>query len=251
MAEPYVRRAFGPVFGGVPIAAAVSTGGQIGDLLYWDSGNNRWDLADALDGTKIPRAILIGMPLVGVANADASGSVAFGAIIRDDDAPFVRNTLYYLRDRTNGTAVSTTTLQATRPTVAGGYGVPVGRAFSTSEIMVWVNPAGIGDTGKAENGTAANPAFTFEADMDTGMYRVTTNQLGLAVAGALIVVGKANGLNFGTVAPAFGTTQGTNVAIFEGGTAPAGTLATSSAIFASTTVMRKIIADGTVSNIET
>ena len=51
---------------------------------------------------------------------------------------------------------------------------------------------------------------------------------------------------------AFATTQPTGSHVFLGTlTAPVGAITQSSAIFASTTVMRKIIADGTASNIET
>lgn len=49
----------------------------------------------------------------------------------------------------------------------------------------------------------------------------------------------------------FGTTQPDAAAVFQSGTAPVGAVTTAGAIFASATVMRKIIADGTASNIET
>ena len=50
---------------------------------------------------------------------------------------------------------------------------------------------------------------------------------------------------------AFGTTQPTAAVVMQSQTAPVGTLTTGSAIFSSTTVVRKIIADGTASNVET
>ena len=49
---------------------------------------------------------------------------------------------------------------------------------------------------------------------------------------------------------AFGTTEPTQAVILEAGTAPAGAITTSSGIFSSSTVLRKIIADGTVSNVQ-
>ena len=49
---------------------------------------------------------------------------------------------------------------------------------------------------------------------------------------------------------AFATTEPTSAIIFKAGTAAAGAIVTSSALFASSTVLRKIIADGTVSNVE-
>ena len=64
------------------------------------------------------------------------------------------------------------------------------------------------------------------------------------------VVETARGIEIGN-SQAFGTTQGTNEAVFQSGTAPAGTLTTGCAIFTDGTSMRKIIAANTVSNIET
>lgn len=47
----------------------------------------------------------------------------------------------------------------------------------------------------------------------------------------------------------FGTTEPTQSVVLEAGTAPAGAITTSSGIFASSTVLQKIIANGTVSNV--
>ena len=62
----------------------------------------------------------------------------------------------------------------------------------------------------------------------------------------------ANGLNIrvGTIA-AFATTQPTNAIVFQGGTEFAGAIVTSGGLMSSATVVRKIIADGTASNVET
>ena len=49
---------------------------------------------------------------------------------------------------------------------------------------------------------------------------------------------------------AFASTEPTSAVVFKQGTAPAGAITTSSAIFTNGTLMRKIIADGTVSNIQ-
>jgi hypothetical protein len=63
------------------------------------------------------------------------------------------------------------------------------------------------------------------------------------------IVEGAPKLTLGTVT-AFGTTQPTNTLVFKIGTAPAGTIVTSCAIFTDGTVLKKIIAANTVSNIE-
>ena len=49
---------------------------------------------------------------------------------------------------------------------------------------------------------------------------------------------------------AFATTDPTSAVVFKTGTAAAGAIVTSSALFASATVLRKIIADGTISDVE-
>ena len=48
---------------------------------------------------------------------------------------------------------------------------------------------------------------------------------------------------------AFASTEPTSAVVFKTGTAPAGAIVTSSALFANDTVLRKIIADGTVSSV--
>jgi len=50
---------------------------------------------------------------------------------------------------------------------------------------------------------------------------------------------------------AFATTQPTSALVMKQGTAPSGAVATSGGIFADGTVVKKIIAAGTVSNVET
>ena len=48
---------------------------------------------------------------------------------------------------------------------------------------------------------------------------------------------------------AFASTEPTSAVVFKTGTAPAGALVTSSAVFANATVLRKLVADGTVSSV--
>lgn len=62
----------------------------------------------------------------------------------------------------------------------------------------------------------------------------------------------ANGKNIrvGTIS-AFTTTEPTNAIVFRTGTEFAGAITTAGGLMSSNTVLRKIIADGTVSNVET
>ena len=60
----------------------------------------------------------------------------------------------------------------------------------------------------------------------------------------------AGNIRLGAV-EAFGTTEPTSAIVFKSGTAFSGAITTSGGIQASDTVLRKIIAAGTVSNVET
>lgn len=53
------------------------------------------------------------------------------------------------------------------------------------------------------------------------------------------------------VVSTFASTEPTSALVMKQGTAPAGAITTSGGLFSSATVVRKIIADGTVSNVET
>ena len=75
---------------------------------------------------------------------------------------------------------------------------------------------------------------------------VTTGNLTVTAGDDRVTAGN---LRLGAVS-AFGTTEPTSAAVFKVGTAPAGTITTSCAIFTNGTVMRKIIAANTVTNIE-
>lgn len=52
------------------------------------------------------------------------------------------------------------------------------------------------------------------------------------------------------VVSAFATSEPTSAMVFKTGTAPAGAITTSGGVFSSATVMRRIVAAGTVTNIE-
>ena len=89
---------------------------------------------------------------------------------------------------------------------------------------------------------------------DTGAYltvpdggiTVTAGDLTVTAGDAHVV---AQNLYMGAET-AFASTEPTSAVVFKQGTAPAGAIGTSSALFTNGTLMRKIIADGTVSNIQ-
>lgn len=81
----------------------------------------------------------------------------------------------------------------------------------------------------------------------TGGITASTGNI-VATAGDLRVT--AGNARLGAVS-AFATTEPTSALVMKAGTAPAGAIATSGGLFSSATVVQKIIADGTVSNVET
>ena len=89
---------------------------------------------------------------------------------------------------------------------------------------------------------------------------LTTNGLGVTAGGIGITAGDltvtagdahvvAQNLYMGAET-AFATTEPTSAIIFKQGTQAAGAIVTSTALMANATVLRKIIADGTISNVE-
>ena len=97
-------------------------------------------------------------------------------------------------------------------------------------------------------------------DDATNDLTLTTNGLTIAAGGATVTAGDvvvtagdahvvAQNLYMGAET-AFATTEPTSAIIFKQGTQAAGAIVTSTALMANATVLRKIIADGTISNVE-
>jgi hypothetical protein len=97
-------------------------------------------------------------------------------------------------------------------------------------------------------------------DDATNDLTLTTNGLTIAAGGATVTAGDltvtagdahvvAENLYMGAET-AFATTEPTSAIIFKQGTQAAGAIVTSTALMANATVLRKIIADGTISNVE-
>ena len=120
----------------------------------------------------------------------------------------------------------------------------------------------------ADGGSGFDPAATIVCEVDgtpgaatdmPGLVRIQTSPDGSQTPATVLTcradrsVEISNGspkLTMGTVS-AFSTTKPTNTLVFREGTAPAGAITTAGGLFSSATVVRKIIADGTVSNVET
>lgn len=121
-------------------------------------------------------------------------------------------------------------------------GTPVSAALAANSLMI-SNITVSGDIALYVNtGTVSEQAIF----IDGSAKNLALGQTGWAVN----VLNGAVKLTLGTVS-AFGTTQPTNALVMRAGTAPAGAITTAGGLFSSTTVVQKIIADGTVSNVET
>lgn len=102
------------------------------------------------------------------------------------------------------------------------------------------------------NGTLLASYSASTPNAVTGAFSATTTVTGgtglVATAGDGRIT--AGNLRLGAV-ETFATTEPTSAVVMKTGTAPAGAITTSGGIFSSATVVQKIIAAGTVSNVET
>ena len=111
-----------------------------------------------------------------------------------------------------------------------------------SNLEVWVNGTNVGVWDDATNDLVLP---TNGLTVTAGGATVTAGDLTVTAGDAHVV---AQNLYKGAET-AFATTEPTSAIIFKTGTQAAGAIVTSSALFANDTVLRKIIADGTVSNV--
>jgi hypothetical protein len=91
-------------------------------------------------------------------------------------------------------------------------------------------------------------AFTATTTVTAGTGSTTTTGNTVNTAGDVRVT--AGNVRLGVVS-AFASTEPTSTIVFKQGTAPVGAVATSGALYTNGTVMLKMIADGTASNVET
>ena len=121
-------------------------------------------------------------------------------------------------------------------------GTPVGTNLAANSLII-SNITASGDIAVAVNtGTNSEQAVFIDGSAKI----LTLGQTGWAHN---IVEGSVK-LTLGTVS-AFGTTQPTNALVLRAGTAPAGTITTAVGLFTDGTTMKKIIADGTVTDVQT
>ena len=101
---------------------------------------------------------------------------------------------------------------------------------------------------------ASTTVFTPTGALSTGTTITAGTGLTVTTGNSTVTAGDlritAGNLRLGAV-ETFVTTEPTSAVVMKTGTAPAGAITTSGGIFSSATVVRKIIAAGTVSNVET
>ena len=112
-----------------------------------------------------------------------------------------------------------------------------------SNLEVWVNGTNVGVWDDANNDLVLP---TNGLTVTAGGATVTAGDLTVTAGDAHVV---AQNLYMGAET-AFATTEPTSAIIFKQGTQAAGAIVTSTALMANATVLRKIIADGTISNVE-
>ena len=112
-----------------------------------------------------------------------------------------------------------------------------------SHLEVWVNGTTVGVWDDANNDLVLP---TNGLTVTAGGATVTAGDLTVTAGDAHVV---AQNLYMGAET-AFATTEPTSAIIFKQGTQAAGAIVTSTALMANATVLRKIIADGTISNVE-
>lgn len=95
--------------------------------------------------------------------------------------------------------------------------------------------------------TTVTGALTMSAAATVG---TTLGVTGVLTASDELRVANGKNIRVGTIS-AFATTEPTNAVVMRGGTEFAGAITTAGGLMSSATVVRKIIADGTVSNVET
>ena len=132
----------------------------------------------------------------------------------------------------NGTKVAQASASAF--TITGALTSPSSIASTTTIVA--------GSTITATTSVAAGTTVT----AGTGL-TVTTGNSTITAGDLRITAGNER---LGAI-EAFATTEPTSALVMKTGTAPAGAITTSGGIFSSATVVRKIIAAGTVSNVET
>lgn len=121
-------------------------------------------------------------------------------------------------------------------------GTPVAQAVAADSLLL-SNVTADGDIAMYTQTGGNSDQFLFA---DASAKVLYFGQTGWAVN----ILDGAVKLTLGTVS-AFGTTQPTNTLVLRAGTAPAGAITTAVGLFTDGTSMKKIIADGTVSNVET
>jgi hypothetical protein len=199
-------------------------------------------LAAQYDGTEVfdmdANDMAVAVAASFASTVDITGAVGFsGAIgVIDDISIELGTDDDSVLHHKSGTLAANTTLADVLT------GTPVSAALAANSLMLSNNTAN-GDIGIYVNtGTVSHQAVF----IDSSAKLIALGQTGWA----LNMVEAAVKLTLGTPGT-FASTQPTNTLVIKVGTAPAGAITTSVGLFTDGTTMKKIIADGTVSDVQT
>jgi hypothetical protein len=138
------------------------------------------------------------------------------------------------------------------------------RDVSNSRLDMYYNGTRVGAISAAGISTVAAVTATTSVDATTSVSAGTTVAATTTVTGGTGVIATTGNITCTAgdvritagnerlgVVSTFGTTEPTSAVVFKTGTAPAGAITTSGGVFTDGTTVKKIIAAGTVSDVQT
>lgn len=123
--------------------------------------------------------------------------------------------------------------------------IVISNLVASGDIALVTQAAGNSQAGLVVDGSAGETLL-----YAAGVIKGTINSTGISIASGNDVRVVLGNLRLGTVS-AFATTEPTNAVVIKTGTAPSGAITTSVALYTDGTTMKKIIADGTASDVQT
>ena len=204
-----------------------------------DKSNSRLDMY--YQGTRVGHIAAAGLTILGTAQTTnlVNDSILFKWGTDSDWASVNRATILGANTALTGIIVGT----PVTPAVAANSLI-VGGVTADGDIMLVTQTGGNSHAAMWVDASAATSYFYSGAGVE--VLKLASAALTLTGTATITVDARitAGNVRAGAIS-AFATTEPTSAVVLKVGTAPVGAVATSSGIYASSTVLRKIIADGT------
>ena len=174
-----------------------------------------------------------------------AGSISAAGVITFvvGTALYADDTLFGIGTDSDGALINRSTILGANTALTGVVvGTPVSQAVAANSLLIG-NVTADGDMAFYVQTGGNSNQFMFA---DASAKVLYFGQTGWAVN----ILNGAVKLTLGTVS-AFATTQPTNTLVLRAGTAPAGAITTAVGLYTDGTTMKKIIADGTASDVQT